>query len=122
MRNQHMWESTWRWMLNDCDVQPAIKTPTPCSIVADATTSKLLEQLAVFGAGASAEGLQAAYQLAAHVAEPKTAFPLDAMLALLSAQAKEMSSVRLIHHMLLKAVQDDRKAYGTYIPVTISTF
>ena len=99
MRNQHMWESTWRWMLNDCDVQPA--TPTPSGAVADATTSKLLEQLAASGAGASAEGLQAAYQLAAHVTEPNAAFPLDAMLSLFTAQAKNMSSVRLAHHMLL---------------------
>ena len=66
--------------------------------VADSTTAELLEKLAAAGAGATAEGLKLAYELAAHVtcSGDNVAVPLEAMLSLVREQAKEMSSVRLV--------------------------
>ena len=93
-------ESTWRWMLNDCEVPIVISSPPSSRTVSDTTTAELLEHLAAAGAGASAEGLKVAYHLA-HVIQPEreTAAALDAMLVLMGAQAKEMSSVRCAEHL-----------------------
>ena len=93
MRNQHLWESTWRWMLNDCEGPVAISPVSPSGTISD-TTAELLGNLEAAGASASAEGLRAAYHLA-QVVQPagQTVAALDAMLALMRAQAKEMSSV-----------------------------
>ncbi len=100
MRNQYLWESTWRWMLSDCEVPIVISSPPSSRTVSDTTTAELLENLAAAGAGASAEGLKVAYHLA-HVIQPEreTAAALDAMLVLMGAQANEMSSVRCAEHL-----------------------
>lgn len=100
MRNQNLWESTWRWMLNDLEAPVSTLRLPSFGTVSDATTTELLDKIATAGAGASAEGLAASYQLA-HVVqlEGGTAVALDAMLALMGAQAQEMSSVRHTPHL-----------------------
>lgn len=92
-------------MLNDCGAQPSVPSPSgPNSGVMDNATVALLDAVAAAGAGASAEGLKAAYRLAEHVIEHKkenavSALPLEGMLELLVMQANEMSSVRCQKHL-----------------------
>jgi hypothetical protein len=68
---QPMWESTWRWMLNDRSVPTALLADGDTAAAAD-VEPLLLQELAAAGAGATAEGLQVAYQLANQIQSART--------------------------------------------------